>query len=101
VITSPGWRWLDGVLLADKQAFAGVVTADGQEIGLEGFNFPPSTRIDIIKRIECITPNDVCGQVLQVREWPTVPEPGSILLFGAGLAGLGWARFRRGSDRAK
>ena len=63
---------------------------------------PPGVRLDpgeeFFVNVGFTTPATVVNFTAEYR-MDQLPEPGTLLLFGLGLAGLGWAA-RRGAKRA-
>jgi hypothetical protein len=103
-IVTDGWDWLGGTLTAGTQVVPGT-PSDGDGDGIkESITFvfdplPPSTDVTIEKTIHCAIIGGLCtgeptprGFGIVVRQFPTVPEPGTLLLLAGGLLGLALGR---------
>jgi hypothetical protein len=98
-ILDPGWVWAGGASLSvlGGGTYNGTLTADQKTVE---FDFPAQgvgTTLVINKVLQW---NGVVGQAprtVTINEWPTVPEPGTIVLLTTGLLtlGLGYIRRRR------
>ena len=115
-IMQPGWRWLDDRAGSGEPSFhyASGVTVPGLTVaftdptptsgGRIDFTFdpiPPGTLLRINKRLifeglDPLLPGDEFFGTLDIFQYPTVPEPASMVLVIAGLAAVaGIARPRR------
>ena len=108
-ILTPGWEWNDVVdpfiaLIVDNN-FGGVLPGlsfNRTSTKLD-FSFDailPGTQILIQKELEFVGVDDSNDEEIfegsvVIREYPTIPEPSTFILLGAGLAGLAFWRKRR------
>jgi len=114
-ILTPGWEWWNlreapfageyypGIyLLGDGNSLVPGLTYDMTDTTFDFFFDPlaPGTVIGILKGIQWVGINDRIldertGGPFVISEYPTVPEPSTFILLGAGLAGLAVWRKKR------
>ena len=93
-LLTPGWEWQFGDITGDQTGGS----ISGLEISFDPavnpnviwFDFDPilpGTQIEIWKEIHCISPNG-CEGPITIAEFPTVPIPAAVWLFGSGLLGM-------------
>jgi len=92
-IMTPGFQWYVGDLNYQWSAAppAGLtVSADGLSADWTFSNaVQPNSAVNFTKWVKWVGPAPMpAGTILQVAEYPTVPEPGTIVLLTAGLLGL-------------
>jgi hypothetical protein len=94
-LLTPGWEWQFGTILNGGPTGG---TIPGLTVSFDPaanpdtiwFDFDPllpGTPIEIWKEIHCISPNGCEGPIV-VAEFPTVPIPPAVWLFGSGLLGM-------------
>jgi hypothetical protein len=92
-IVTPGWSWERGRFFGRDSGGNTVVDVDGiisgalnELIDFSKFDLAPGGIAEIQKVIVCAQVR--CTGDIEIREFPTIPEPASLLLLGAGLSVL-------------
>ena len=91
IVSPPGWVWTanSSLTLPDGTIMPGQMSADLQSVWWD-FATPlvPCTVLTINKTLQWTQPGVNPPTPLIIDQWPTVPEPGTIVLLAAGLLGL-------------